>query len=347
MHLYLHIPFCDSKCPYCAFNSFAGEQDKVEGYFKALHRQLTYELAHCTQEISTVYIGGGTPSSVDSSYYPSLMERLLPLCANSAEITIEANPSSASLAWLQAVRNTGINRLSFGVQSFDDDKLQKLGRLHTGEKAKTAIRKAQEAGFSNLSIDLMYCLKDETFAIIEQDIATALALDISHISLYCLTEEPDTPFYRSGIAEDQESYGRQLWNQLQINGFQQYEVANFARNPTSKSQHNLGYWRYESYLGIGAGAVGCIGNRRYRPPENLAAYIENPLHYDEEQLTPEEQKIEKLFLGLRSETGIERSWAVSAQKIDDLLQTGKLTKSNDRLYCADYMLADEMALYLS
>ncbi len=197
MLLYIHIPFCDSKCHYCSFNSYVDLFHLRETYMNALLIQLRFELERFNAQeksIETIFIGGGTPSTVRPELYRPIFELLRPYIKDNAEITSEANPNSATSEWLEGMYLLGVNRISFGVQSFDDEKLKKLGRAHKASDASAALKRAERAGFEHLSLDLIYAVDGDTKELLEHDLKEAFALPIDHLSAYALTIEEGTPF---------------------------------------------------------------------------------------------------------------------------------------------------------
>ena len=342
MLLYLHIPFCDSKCHYCSFNSFTTNHHLKNSYIKALQTQLLHDLQHfCIQKnsIESIFIGGGTPSCLKASYYEEIFTILNPYLRADAEITFEANPNSASYAWLQAIKDLGATRVSFGVQSFDAKKLQFLGRAHTPKEALQAVENAQRAGFENVSIDLIYNCAIDSKKLLQNDIAIATNIAINHISAYALTIEPNTPFASKSNTLSQQEFGFFI---KELIPFKQYEVSNFG---SYESRHNKGYWQLKNYLGIGAGAVGFWKDFRYYPPTTLQSYIQNPIQREIERLSQEDLRTEKIFLGLRSCIGVEKK-LLDPAKIATLLQEDKIYEDTERIYNKNFFIADEMALFL-
>jgi len=339
--LYCHIPFCDSKCHYCAFNSFTHNHHLKSEYMDALLRQLRSELERKSpQKLQSIFIGGGTPSTIDAHLYEPLFELLKPLVDEETEITFEANPNSASYEWLKKIKELGATRVSFGVQSFDERKLKFLGRAHTPSQAIQAIENAQKTGFEHINLDIIYDTAIDTKKLLQYDIAQALALPIDHISAYALTIEENTPFAKSPqAAANKEEYGYLVKELITL---PQYEVSNFGNY---RCRHNIGYWELLPYIGVGCGAVGFDGKSRYYPPNDLHSYIQNPLSIRQERLSPEDLRLERLFLGLRSVVGVERSLC-DEKKAQILLDEGKLIQKGDRLYNPNFFLADELALYL-
>jgi len=260
LSLYIHYPWCVKKCPYCDFNSHEGEIQN--DYIKALLKDLDNELKYLkNRKIHSIFIGGGTPSLMSvsdiSELFDGLNERLL--LSKNIEITLEANPGTFEVEKFAQFRESGINRLSIGVQSFNNDQLKFLGRIHSGEEATRAISEAKKVGFDNINIDLMYGLKDQTIELCIEDLMSAINLSPSHISFYQLTLEPNTLFatYPPKLPLE-----KKIWDMgekgaalLIENGFRQYEVSAYGERP---SQHNINYWEFGDYIGIGAGAHGKI-----------------------------------------------------------------------------------------
>ncbi|MBT3439711.1 MAG: radical SAM family heme chaperone HemW [Gammaproteobacteria bacterium] len=258
--LYIHYPWCVKKCPYCDFNSHEGSIHN--GYIKALLKDLDDDLKFIqNRKIHSIFIGGGTPSlmSIEDAYelFDGLNERLS--ISKNIEITLEANPGTFEVEKFSEFRKAGINRLSVGVQSFKDNQLKFLGRIHSGGDALRAISEAKKVGFDNLNIDLMYGLKDQTIDMCLEDVMQAIALKPSHISFYQLTLEPNTLFakYPPKLPIDEKIWnmGEQAAILLNHNGFRQYEVSAYSERP---SEHNINYWKFGDYIGIGAGAHGKI-----------------------------------------------------------------------------------------
>ncbi len=349
MLCYIHIPFCDSKCHYCSFNSYVGLFDRRERYMEALHRQLRHELERfdaAEGSIETLFIGGGTPSTIPPQLYADIFALLSPYLAPDAEITVEANPNSATSAWLDGMQALGVNRVSFGVQSFDEAKLKMLNRAHSPAQAIAAVESARKAGIEHISLDLIYNCAGDTRELLADDIATALSLPIDHISAYELTIEERTPFAAAPqMRQENDEIARFVADTITAAGFAHYEISNFGRY---QSRHNQGYWKLENYIGAGAGAVGFLTDRRFYPLTDIEQYIVDPLRIAEEPITPEELRTERIFLGLRSCVGIDGSLFEEDErtKLEHLLSEGMLRFEDERYYNTDYFLADEIALYL-
>lgn len=314
----------------------------------SLRNQLEYELkrfgADVRNPIETVFIGGGTPSTVSPELYRPLFETFSPFLAPDAEITSEANPNSATRQWLDGMRNLGVNRISFGVQSFDPAKLETLARAHNPKQALDAVHNAHNSGFEHLSVDLIYGVAGDTRALLEYDLEQAFSLPIDHLSLYALTIEDFTPFAQTPqMAEESLELTRWLFDSVQSRGFTQYEISNFG---TYRSKHNLGYWEHREYMGVGAGAVGFQRDKRFYPPTDIASYIQNPLNIRIEPLSTSDLLSEKLFLGFRSIVGVEASLlnADQLKKAQMLVSEGIIEYRHERFFNKDFLLADEIAL---
>ncbi|AFJ02487.1 hypothetical protein Q7C_1337 [Methylophaga frappieri] len=267
LSLYIHVPWCVRKCPYCDFNSHHARDTLPEkAYVQALLADLEQELPLIWgRTVNSIFIGGGTPSLFSAEAYDQLfsgIRSLLPLRAD-AEITLEANPGTFEAARFHDYRQLGINRLSIGIQSFDNNALMRLGRIHDGEEAKRAVEIARLVGFENLNLDLMFGLPGQTAVTAEQDVKTAIDLAPTHISYYQLTIEPNTLFYQQppDLPEDDPIIDWQEASQQRLAqaGYQQYEVSAYAQSGKA-CRHNLNYWQFGDYIGIGAGAHGKISD---------------------------------------------------------------------------------------
>jgi len=303
--LYIHTPFCAGKCPYCDFYSLSGSQELYDTYSAAVAVQLD-NLGGAS--VDTIYFGGGTPSLLGGKRLASLLDRTASCfsVSENAEITVEINPGDASSELLSALRCAGFNRLSMGVQSGVDSELGQLGRRHSASKAAAAVQNARDAGFDNISLDLMLGIPGQTPASLEQSIDFLCGLAPEHISAYILKIEPGTPFAaRIGelnLADDdtQAEYYLQAVRQLAAKGYGQYEISNFCR-PGKESRHNLRYWHCEEYIGIGPSAHSFYNGRRYYYPRDLEQFVNAPRTIDDgEGGSPEEY----IMLALRLTEGL-------------------------------------------
>lgn len=287
LSLYVHIPWCIQKCPYCDFNSHQIKTKLDEhSYVQALLTDLQHELPHFWgRPIETIFIGGGTPSVFSAQAIDHLLSgiRALVRLQPDAEITLEANPSTFEHEKFQGFKDAGINRLSIGVQSFNNQQLKILGRIHNADEARKAIEIATNI-FERVNIDLMYALPQQTVQAACNDVQTAMAFGVSHISAYQLTLEPNTPFGHTpppNLPEDEYAQDIEdaVHTQLMEAGFMQYETSAFAKSPQQRARHNLNYWQFGDYIGIGAGAHGKISHhdrierttRRRHPSDYLHA----------------------------------------------------------------------------
>jgi oxygen-independent coproporphyrinogen-3 oxidase len=316
---------------------------------QALHKQLAFELARFgakENSIETLFIGGGTPSTVKPELYKPIFELLKPFLQKNAEITTEANPNSATKEWLKGMKDLGVTRVSFGVQSFHHHKLKALNRAHTPKQAKDAILYAKELGFEHLSLDLIYNYQGDTKALLSYDIDQAFALPIDHISAYELTIEDNTEFSSTPqVRQEDENLAFFVAEEIKKRGFAHYEISNFGKY---QSRHNKGYWELKNYIGAGAGAVGFLKDRRFYPQTGIEAFIHNPLNITEEPLSSDELLTEKIFLGLRSNIGIEKSVLTQKmqQKAGILCEENKLKDGHTHFYNDNFFLSDELSLYI-
>ena len=285
LSLYIHIPWCVRKCPYCDFNSHRAEPGLPEAdYIKALLEDLEGQLGSVAgREIETIFIGGGTPSLFSAESIHALLQGVrdrLPVVP-AAEITLEANPGTAESDKFKGFRQAGVNRLSIGIQSFNPAHLKALGRIHGREEALLAAQMARSAGFDNFNLDLMFGLPQQTLEQALADLQTAIDLNPTHLSFYQLTLEPNTVFhkYPPSLPEDDSLWAIQQAAQARLaeQGFRQYEVSAYAR-PGMSCRHNLNYWRFGDYLGIGAGAHGKITDMTTGTVTRTTR-IKHPQHY--------------------------------------------------------------------
>lgn len=317
--IYIHIPFCRSKCDYCDFYSLAGQEGQMDRYQKALlaHLRETAPMARSCP-VDTVYFGGGTPTWYGAKRLGELLKAVKKLyqVEKDAEITFEANPDSADFKALRALRRAGFNRVSFGFQSACPGELAAVSRPHTVEQGDGAVAAARKARLNNLSLDLIYGLPGQTMTSWRETVEHALALNPEHLSCYGLKVEEGTPLAaRVGAGEvlpdDDAQADMYLWmaDRLAQAGYEQYEISNFAR-PGFASRHNLRYWQLRPYIGFGPAAHSDFGGRRYSWGRDLEGYISGVLEggelLDSQDLIPEEERgCEYLMLGLRTARGIE------------------------------------------
>jgi putative oxygen-independent coproporphyrinogen III oxidase len=305
--LYVHVPFCVTKCPYCDFWSIT-DQRLAERFVDAVLLEARTQVRF--PAFDTLYLGGGTPSALPSPALSRLLAGLLP--SPGAEVTVEANPDDVTPDWLATIRAAGTNRLSLGVQALDDPTLRWLGRRHDAARAREAVHRARAAGFDDLSIDLMYALPGQDAGAWLRTLGEALALAPEHLSCYQLSVEPHTPFGQRPVTPADEEVQRSLFllthDHLTAAGYEHYEISNFAR-PGRRSRHNQKYWHHVPYLGLGPAAHSFLGRRRWwnvRSVERYVAQVERDgsgIEADED-LDDGQVRLEALYLGLRTKDGV-------------------------------------------
>ncbi|MCI7157802.1 MAG: radical SAM family heme chaperone HemW [Flintibacter sp.] len=316
--IYIHIPFCRSKCDYCDFYSLAGRDDRMDQYQKALLSHIK-ETAPLAQDfpVDTIYIGGGTPSYYGAKRLKELLGviRKLYQVEKDAEVTVECNPDSVDVKSLKILRKAGVNRLSMGMQSANACELERIHRIHTPQQVNEAATAARKAGFTNLSLDLIYGLPGQTMDSWKDTVEHALSLIPQHLSCYGLKVEEGTPLAArvaqgEVLPDDDQQADLYLWTvgRLERAGYPQYEISNFAK-PGFASRHNLRYWLTQPYIGFGPGAHSDFGGRRYSFVRDLDAYIQGVLQggdiIDESEIIPKRERCgEYLMLRLRTVQGI-------------------------------------------
>jgi oxygen-independent coproporphyrinogen-3 oxidase len=357
--LYLHVPFCSAICNYCNFNRGLFDADLKARYVEALISEINQAgkagTAGGADAADTIFFGGGTPSLLE----PDEIARIIAACesafdvAADREITLEANPESVTEARLAAYRRAGVNRLSYGVQSFREDELRRLSRLHSADRARAAFGEARAAGFDNVSLDLMMWLPEQRVSDWLESIDAAIALGPEHLSLYMLEVYPNAPL--------KEEMARARWSQapdddvaamylaamerLDAGGYGQYEISNVAR-PGRRSRHNLKYWQDGEWLGFGCGAHSTRGGVRWKNISSTQEYIDQagrggPLAVDVRQLSPDERLGDALFTGLRLVDGIDANaiqtrygidvWRRFGADLEPFLEAGCLKRDGSRL----------------
>lgn len=303
-NVYIHIPFCKSKCKYCSFVSFPKLELK-DNYLKALMSEI--KNSYKGELLNTLYFGGGTPSLLNPNEFSKLIE--LFNTNSKTEITAELNPENINLDYLNNLKKIGINRLSFGCQTFNDEILKLIGRRHNSKDVENVVNHSFNAGFNNISLDFIYGLPKQTIYDFEKDLKHAINLGIQHISLYGLKIDNNCYFAKHiplNLPDDDmqaEMYLKAI-EILTENNFEHYEISNFAK-PDYTSKHNLNYWDNNTYYGFGLAAHGYENNIRYSNTKDLEEYINNPLkHKNTHKLSKQEQLEEEIFLGFRKMEGI-------------------------------------------
>ena len=311
---YVHIPFCTQICYYCDFSKVFIKNQPVDDYLQALIREFeSYDI----KQLRTLYIGGGTPTSITAQQLDYLLTNLTKHLDLSVleEFTIEANPGDLTDDKIEVLKKSAVNRVSLGVQTFNDKQLKRIGRSHNEAQIYSTIDHLKTAGFDNISIDLIYALPGQTMEDVKENVAKAIALDIPHLSLYSLILEHHTVFMnkmrRGKLNLPQEDLEAEMFEyiiaELEANGFDHYEISNFTK-PGFESRHNLMYWDNAEYYGVGAGASGYLNGVRYRNRGPIQHYLkavsEGNARLSEEVLTKDEMMEEELFLGLRKKSGV-------------------------------------------
>ncbi len=324
--LYIHIPYCLAKCPYCDFNSYAADRWPEADYVAALCAEMKHYAGRpewSCGSIPTIFFGGGTPSLFAPASIAQVLDTVATLWAieSGAEITLEANPGTLLENMLGGFRAAGVNRMSFGVQSFQSQHLARLGRIHSADEARQAVRWARAAGFDNVSLDLIYALPHQSLDEWRDDLREALALETDHISAYNLTYEEGTPFHawrgQGRLKQLDEDLELAMFDETQERlanaGYAQYEISNYAR-PGRACRHNLNYWQYGGYLGVGAGAHSYAPvqphGERWGNERNPARYMERAsssgaAQAQHEALNPRQAQGEFVFLALRCRDGFD------------------------------------------
>ena len=314
---YVHIPFCTQICYYCDFSKVFIKNQPVDSYLEHLLQEFhSYDI----QKLRTLYIGGGTPTALSAPQLEVLLDGLTKNLDLSVleELTIEANPGDLDEYKIAVLKNSAVNRVSLGVQTFDDKMLKKIGRSHLERDIYENIDRLKLAGFDNISIDLIYALPGQTMDQVKDNVAKAIALDIPHMSLYSLILENHTVFMnrmrRGKLPLPKEEVEAEMFEyiiaELEHAGFDHYEISNFSK-PGFESRHNLMYWDNAEYYGIGAGASGYVNGVRYKNHGPIRHYLkeveEGNARINEEHLTQREQMEEEMFLGLRKKTGVSKA----------------------------------------
>lgn len=301
-NVYIHIPFCKSKCKYCSFVSFPTIEMK-EIYFESLKREITKQ--YKGEKLNTLYFGGGTPSLLTPEEFKDLTD-LFNIDKNT-EITTELNPETITLEYLKELKDAKINRLSFGCQTFDDKILQLIGRRHNANDVETVVNFAQQAEFNNISLDFIYGLPSQTIEGFKKDLEKAISLGIQHISLYGLKIDENCFFHKNPPKNlpDEDIQADMYLSAIEtLKDFEHYEISNFSKKGYH-SRHNINYWNNNTYYGFGVAAHGYENNIRYYNTSDLREYINNPInHKAAHKLTKQEQLEEEIFLGFRKLEGI-------------------------------------------
>ena len=350
MAVYVHTPFCPSKCGYCDFNSYAMSGDIVERTTQATIREIK-ESPWRGRPAKTIFFGGGTPTYLSEKQLCSILEAVLEVHPpiEGCEITSEANPGTVDMPKFQAMRSAGFNRISLGAQSFNTSDLIQLGRIHEPGHVGRAVERARAAGFDNINIDLMFALPGQSVRAWRNNLELAVSLGTDHLSLYCLTIEQNTRFYKLWLkgmldlpddAQQTAMYDEAV-SVCSVAGQAQYEISNFAK-PGKECEHNLCYWRSEEYASYGPGAVGCMesaeGRVRYtnsKHPDLFSGQVEKGENHwcDSEVLGQDEIRTEKIMMGIRLNAGFPfEGLDLSPSALEKLIKQGWIRLTDDRIF---------------
>lgn len=348
--LYVHVPFCRGICYYCDFRRQMYRSDIAERWLKAI----AFELLHTEMPagLETVYIGGGTPTSLSEDQLEELLNLLDPLVKHVKEYTVEVNPETVSEETVQMLCAHGVNRISIGLQTADEKLLSALNRHHAKEDVRRVVDQFFRCGISNISLDLMYGLPHQSMSSLQESAEFALSLSPAHLSLYSLTIEENSVFGKRGVKTADEDTEADMYEWivsfLKQRGYDHYEISNFARGGMV-SKHNVNVWHYDDFIGLGYGAWGKDDKGRYDHADSLRAYLNDPCCRNYTVLSKEEQMYESLMMGLRLREGVscglfhERFGAsiieVYPMTVQKYLSYGLLKKDGDRLFCSEEGLA--------
>ena len=325
LELYVHIPFCEEKCRYCDFLSFRADEGEKKAYVNQLIEEIKAQGQNYSDYlVSSIFIGGGTPTTLNGIWILDIMNAIREnfMVETDAEVSIECNPGTLSKSKIIHIKKAGINRISFGLQSSIEEELKELGRIHTYKDFLQSYQLAREYGFTNINVDLMSGLPNQTIDSYKTTLKRVCALKPEHISAYSLIIEPDTPFFDKYGSEEgimllpDENIDREMYaltkNILREHGYERYEISNYAK-PGRECRHNIGYWTGVSYLGLGVGASGYVMNRRFHVESDYRKYMSvkmqqdiTPLYCDLEELDIKANMEEFMFLGLRLTRGVSR-----------------------------------------
>ncbi|AOZ91750.1 radical SAM family heme chaperone HemW [Paenibacillus crassostreae] len=363
--VYLHIPFCTNKCFYCDFNSYVLKDQPVMDYLIALDREMELTVKETPPgQINSIFVGGGTPTVLkpdEMKYFLNSVRTHFPDWSDDIEFSMEANPGTTDLEKLTVMREGGVNRVSFGVQAFQNELLSGIGRIHNTDDVYHSLENARKAGFDNMSIDLMFGLPNQTLEMLSESVTKALELNLNHYSIYSLKVEENTLFHtmyqKNQLPlphEDEElKMYLLLMDRMKQAGYNQYEISNFAK-PGFGSRHNLTYWLNEDYYGLGAGAHGYVGRQRHMNIKGVNPYVEGVQkglpRLDSIPISKEEAMEDFLMVGLRVMEGISKAHfeeqfeeqmdVIFAKQLKKMLNVGLLESTQ-----AGYRLSEQGILF--
>lgn len=346
-HLYLHVPFCKSICYYCDFCHTAYNAKLADRWLSALEKE--FAMRTFSKDLKTIYIGGGTPAALEDEQLEKVLRLLVPYQNSCEEYTIEVNPETVTRSKVQLFRQYGINRISMGLQTSDDNLLSAIGRRHTFADTKQAMHLLKQGGITNISLDIMYGLPDQSMASLRKTVEDAVSLEPEHVSLYSLTIEENTVFGKRGVEPCDSDLEADMYDwiveALPQYGYDQYEVSNFSHKGFA-SCHNKAYWYYKDFYGVSAGASGKENHQRYDNTANIMRYLENPLQREEIVLSKEDEAFEMVMMSLRLVEGIDllqyeevtgESFAKQyGKKCEKLIQEGLLEKGDGHIRATKY-----------
>lgn len=333
LSIYIHIPFCYSKCYYCDFNSYTDKNKYIEKYIEYLKKEIDlYSETLKQHKLKTVFFGGGTPSHIDARYISEILKYLYSKIDTSSivEVTIESNPKTLDLNKLNTYKSAGVNRISLGVQTLDDNLLKSIGRAHTAKDFYNTYKMLRDSGFKNINVDIMFNLPGQSLEDLMDTLTKVISLDVTHISLYSLNIEENTPFFemyeKGEISLSDEDIEREMYHKsiefLENEGYHQYEISNFAKLDY-ECQHNLIYWKLEPYIGLGLSAHSNIDSLRYGNVDSFDDYFKlldnNKLPIDEsskEFIKKDMEIAEYIMLGLRLNSGLDKGEFKKKYKTD-------------------------------
>lgn len=350
--LYVHIPFCVKKCKYCDFNSFCGSEQDKKAYLDALFCEMD---RYSREKCDTVFIGGGTPTSLSAEEMQLLLKKINSTfdLSDKTEFTVEANPKTVDKHKLQTMLEYGVNRISFGVQSFCDGELSAIGRIHSAADAEQSFYLARDAGFKNISIDLMLAIPNQTPDSLAENIRIAAELSPEHISCYSLILEENTPLYdeyRRGIVTlPDDDMQREMYDlavsRLAENGYRRYEISNFSK-PGAESRHNIKYWQCREYIGVGLSAHSYMDGVRFSNTDSFSSYIKRDFEGGERNVLSDNDRMsEFMFMGLRMSEGISENeffrrfgtdiYEIFGKPLLKFIKMGMLKEENGRIFLTD------------
>ena len=361
--LYIHIPFCLSKCRYCDFCSFPHPKpDNIKNYIEKLFCEIEeYGSIYSEYTVTTVYFGGGTPTLIEADTLVSLLDTVKKnfKVTSNAEISVECNPATADSGYFKTIRLGGFNRLSIGVQSMNDGELRLLGRLHKATDAKKAVADGRDAGFENISLDVMYGIPDQTEESLKETLIEVCGLAPEHISLYGLKIEDGTHFAKHvnelSLPDEDSEYRMYMASSMLLasKGYEKYEISNFSKEG-KQSRHNLKYWHREDYLGLGLAAHSCIENKRFSNTCDIEKYLRGEYLENEETVSEHDILCEKIMLGMRLSEGVnfDTLGAKSLEykkRLESFISSGHINRfgnslsfTDEGMYVSNYILSETL-----